>query len=70
MINNAKPSQAYLTLQSYEALAKVADGQSTKLIIPSEIQNLAGVLASASEIVSAEKPAAKAKAVKAEKAEK
>ncbi len=59
MINKANPSQAYLTLQSYEALAKVADGQSTKIIIPSEIQNVAGLLAGAAEVVKETKPKAK-----------
>lgn len=51
MLKNADPSQSVITLKSFEALAKVADGQSTKIIIPSEIQGLAGVLASAKEIV-------------------
>jgi regulator of protease activity HflC (stomatin/prohibitin superfamily) len=61
MINKAKPSQAYLTLQGYEALAKVADGQSTKLIIPSEIQNIAGILASSAEIVKDDQPKSRSK---------
>lgn len=51
MINDAAPSKEYLTLQSYDALAKVADGNATKLIIPSEIQNLAGTLAALNESV-------------------
>lgn len=51
MINNAKPNSAYLTLQSYEALTKVADGKATKIIIPSELQNVAGTLAALSETV-------------------
>jgi len=41
LIKEANADQAYLTLKSYETLAKVADGQATKIIIPSEIQNLA-----------------------------
>ena len=46
---------AVLTLKSFEALAKVADGKSTKIIIPSEIQNLAGLAASLKEVVVDEK---------------
>ncbi|MCR4698156.1 MAG: SPFH/Band 7/PHB domain protein, partial [Bacilli bacterium] len=45
MINEANPSQAVLTIRSYEALAKVADGKATKLIIPSDVQNLATMAA-------------------------
>ena len=51
LINDAKPCSAYVTLKGFEALEKVADGQSTKLIIPSEIQNVAGLLASMKEVV-------------------
>lgn len=50
MINEAAPGKEYLTLQSFDALAKVADGKATKLIIPSEIQNLAGLVAALKEI--------------------
>ena len=49
MINEARPGKEYLTLQSYDALAKVADGQSTKIIIPSELQNVAGTLTALNE---------------------
>lgn len=55
MINDASPNAAYLTLQGYDALKKVADGQSTKIIIPSEIQNVAGLLASLKEVVNDKK---------------
>ena len=51
MINEAKPSEAVLTIKSLEALEKVADGQATKLIIPSNIQGLAGLAASMKEMV-------------------
>jgi len=51
LINQAEPSAAYVTLQGFEALKKVADGQATKLIVPSEIQNVAGLFASVSEVV-------------------
>ena len=44
MINNAHPDAAYVTLKGYESLEKVANGQSTKIIIPSELQNVAGGL--------------------------
>ncbi len=39
-----------LTLKSYEALQKVADGNATKIIIPSDIQNMAGTVASIAEL--------------------
>ena len=51
MLNDAAPTDKVLTLKSFEALAKVADGQATKLIIPSEMQSLAGFAASIKEIV-------------------
>lgn len=41
MIRNAKADEAYLKLKSYEAMVDVANGQSTKIIIPSDLQNLA-----------------------------
>ncbi len=50
-INEAQPSQELIKIRSLEALTKVADGKATKLIIPSDLQSLAGVLASAKEIV-------------------
>lgn len=56
LINDANPSQAFLTIKSLEALEKVADGKSTKLIIPSEIQGIAGLAASLREIVTKENP--------------
>ena len=51
MIKEAGADSAVLTLKSFEALAKVADGKSTKIIIPSEIQGLAGLASSLKEIV-------------------
>lgn len=50
ILSSANISEEVLKLKSLEALQKVADGQSTKLIIPSEIQNLTGLLASAKEV--------------------
>lgn len=51
MLNDADPSKAVLTLKSYEALTKVADGNATKLIVPSNIQDLASTIASITETV-------------------
>ena len=50
MINEANPDQGVLAIKSLEAFEKAADGQATKIIIPSEIQGLAGLAASASEL--------------------
>ncbi|MDD6021134.1 MAG: SPFH domain-containing protein [Acutalibacteraceae bacterium] len=50
-INEANPGEALIKLRSLEALGKVADGQATKIIIPSEIQGLAGLAAGLKEIV-------------------
>ncbi len=44
MINEAKPDEAYLTMKKLEALEKVGDGQATKIIIPSELQKLVGLV--------------------------
>ena len=43
LINASKPGDGYIKIKSLEAFAKAADGQSTKIIIPSEIQGLAGL---------------------------
>ncbi|MCQ2484002.1 MAG: SPFH/Band 7/PHB domain protein [Clostridia bacterium] len=43
LINSANPSDAYLRIKSLEAFGKAADGQATKIIIPSEIQGAAGL---------------------------
>ena len=50
LVKEAGADQAVLTLKSFEALAKVADGQSTKIIIPSELQNVAGMIKAAAEV--------------------
>ena len=52
LINEAEPGQGYLTIKSLEAFETAADGQATKLIIPSDLQGLAGLAASAKEILS------------------
>ena len=50
MIKLAEPSSQVITLKSFEALEKVANGHATKIIVPSEIQNLAGLVTSVSEL--------------------
>ncbi|HKL43326.1 MAG TPA: SPFH domain-containing protein [Clostridia bacterium] len=46
MIKNAKADETVIALRSLETLAKVADGRATKLIIPSDIQNISGLVSS------------------------
>ena len=50
ILSESNPSEKVLTLESLKTLKDVANGQSTKIIIPSEIQNLAGLLSAAKEI--------------------
>ena len=57
LLNEAAPNDQVIKLKALEALEKVADGKATKLIIPSEIQGLAGLAASAKTILS-DKPEA------------
>ena len=54
-LNEAAPEEAVLRLKSLEAFAKAADGKSTKIIIPSEIQGLAGLAAGVVEAAKGEK---------------
>jgi len=56
LLNEANPSQAVLTLKSLEAFQKAADGRATKIIVPSEIQGLAGLASSISEVVKTASP--------------
>ena len=51
LLNEASPSREVLTLKAYESFMKAADGQATKIIIPSEIQGMAGLAASVKELV-------------------
>lgn len=51
MIKEAGADQSVIALKSLESLAKIADGKATKIIIPSEIQSLAGLAASLKEII-------------------
>ncbi len=50
-LNEANPSQSVIAVKSLEAFSKAADGKATKIIIPSEIQGLAGLCASAKELL-------------------
>lgn len=51
MINESAPSDAVIAIKSLEAFAKAADGKATKIIIPSEIQSMAGLATSLKELV-------------------
>ncbi|NLT40689.1 MAG: SPFH/Band 7/PHB domain protein [Clostridiales bacterium] len=55
LINEADPTDQVIKLRALEALAKVADGKATKIIIPSEIQGLAGLAASAKALLEGDK---------------
>ena len=55
MINEAKPSEAVITLRSLESFERAADGKATKIIIPSNIQGIAGLASSVIEAVKEEK---------------
>ncbi|MBQ8432253.1 MAG: SPFH/Band 7/PHB domain protein [Clostridia bacterium] len=50
MINDAKPGEGVIAIKGLEAFAKAADGKATKIIIPSEIQGLAGLVTSIKEL--------------------
>lgn len=50
-LNQANPNQQVIALKSLETFAKVADGKATKIIIPSDIQGLAGLATSMKELV-------------------
>ncbi len=49
-IKEAAPDEAVLRLKAYEAFVKAADGQATKIIVPSEIQGMAGLVKSITEV--------------------
>ena len=53
-LNEANPTAGVIQLKSLEAFAKAADGQATKIIIPSEIQGIAGLAKSVTEIATNE----------------
>lgn len=50
-INEANPSEGYLTIKSLDAFQKAADGKATKIIVPSNIQGLAGLAVSLGEVI-------------------
>lgn len=49
-LNESQPGNAVLQIKSLEAFAKAADGKATKIIIPSEIQGIAGLVKSLTEV--------------------
>ncbi len=54
-INEANPSDAYIAIKALESFEKAADGKATKIIIPSKIQELAGLATSIKELMTDEK---------------
>lgn len=60
LLNEANPSEAVIALKSLEAFQKAADGKATKIIIPSQIQSLAGLATSLTELIRDDVPAAAA----------
>ena len=55
MINEAAPDEEYLLLKKLDALTKVADGQATKIIIPSELQGIVGMVNAVTECAKTDK---------------
>ena len=53
-INEASPTEAYLTIKALESFEKAANGKATKIIIPSNIQGIAGLASSIKEVMSDE----------------
>lgn len=51
LLNQADPKEAVLTIKSLEAFEKAADGKATKIIIPSNIQGIAGLASSITEVI-------------------
>ena len=51
-INDANPSDAYVAIKALESFEKAADGKATKIIIPSDMQGLAGLATSVKELMS------------------
>ena len=58
LLNEANAGDAVIKLKALEAFSKAADGQATKIIIPSELQGLAGLAASAKTVFESEEPKA------------
>jgi len=57
LLNEANPNDQVIKIKALEAMQKVADGKATKIIIPSEIQGLAGLAASAKALLEQDPPA-------------
>jgi len=56
LLNESAPNDQVVKLKALETMAKVADGKATKIIIPSELQGLAGLAASAKAVFESEDP--------------
>ena len=56
LLNEAAPNDQVVKLKALETMTKVADGKATKIIIPSELQGLAGLAASAKAVFESEEP--------------
>ena len=56
LLNDAAPNELVVKLKALEAMQKVAGGRATKIIIPSELQGLAGLAASAKAVFDTEDP--------------
>ena len=61
LIKDSLPDEAVLKIKGYEALAKVADGQSTKIVVPTNITDLASSITMAAEIAKSDKVKKEAK---------
>lgn len=66
MLSDANASKEVLTLKGLEAFEKAADGKATKIIIPSEIQSIAGIASSLTSIVDSSKDSRALKSVRTE----
>ncbi|MDD6564045.1 MAG: SPFH/Band 7/PHB domain protein, partial [Clostridiales bacterium] len=51
LINEADPKQGYLTIKSLESLNALADGKATKIVVPSDLQGIAGLATSVAEVI-------------------
>ena len=51
LINDADPKQGYLTIKSLESLNALANGQATKIVVPSDLQGIAGLATSVAEVI-------------------
>ena len=56
LINEAAPGEGVIKIRALEAFAKAADGRATKIIVPSELQGLAGLCATAKSVFDTMEP--------------